>query len=100
MNVYIPQELREYEDDLHFFFDLMIRKLHLNRHKGFVDDKTIQLFFSRLQDEMAELKSAIDSEAQFDVALECTDLSNIAFLLALCCLHQTKDQFNKERTKQ
>lgn len=99
MNVYIPPELLEYEEDLHFFFDLMIRKLHLNRHKGFVDDKTIHTFLHRLQDEMTELGNAIKHESQFSIALECCDTANIAFLLALCCLHQSKDKFNEERNE-
>lgn len=99
MNLHIPSELKIYEDDLHFFFDLMVRKLHMNRHKGFVEGKSIQTFLQRLRDEIEELESAIVNESQFAVALECSDTANQAFLLALCCLLQSKDEYTKERDR-
>jgi len=97
MYVYLPDEIKQYEPDLQFFLDLMIRKLHVNRHKGFIEGKSMEFLVSRLRDEVEELKEALDRQSQFDVALECVDVSNQVFLLALACLHKSKDDFKREQ---
>lgn len=100
MYVHLPPELLEidgFEHDFHFFIDLMVRKLHLNRHKGFVKGKTLQDLTERHFNEVQELRDALQSESQFDVALEAADCSNFAFLTALACLHLDKLEYTKEQ---
>lgn len=102
MNIYIPQELKDIPDleaDLRFFFDLMVRKLHLNRHKGFVKGKELEDLYQKLLREIEELRVARVTSAQFDVTLECVDISNFAFLISMYCLHLVKPDFLEERNR-
>jgi hypothetical protein len=100
MIVYVPEELAELEEDLHFFLSLMVRKLHLNRHKGCViKDKNNEELQHHLHDEMAELRRALKVESQFNVAIECVDVANQAFLLAVRTLHLTRKEFDDDRSK-
>jgi hypothetical protein len=97
---YIPKELIEIEgleDSLHLFVDLMIRKLHLNRHKGFLEGKTIGGMLEGLHRELAEEEKALMNEAQFDIMLEAVDCANMHFLLAFMCLSMSKDTFNAQQ---
>lgn len=95
ITIHLPSDIEQYGPDLQFFIDMMVRKLHVNRHKGFVDGKTAEFLVDRLNSEILELKEALNGHSQFDVALECVDVSNQAFLLALACLYKTKDEFEK-----
>lgn len=95
MKIHIPPEIAQHEPELQFFFDLMVRKLHINRHKGFVEGRGLLDILKMLQDEVAELRYAIENESQFDVALESVDVANMAFLLASICLHAPKDQYKE-----
>jgi hypothetical protein len=100
MEVFMPKTLKaipEVEGSLHFFFDLMVRKLDLNRHKGFVDSHTVHELHKRLLDEVEELRMAINQESQFEAAIECADVANQAFLLALKIISISKDVYMKER---
>ncbi len=96
MDIHLPTEIEQFGPDLKFFLDMMVRKLHVNRHKGFIEGKTISLLANELQDEMSELMEALEEKSQFDVALECVDVSNQAFLLALACLHKSKDEWGQK----
>ena len=97
MEIYLPPELVQYEGDLRFFVDLMVRKLHTNRHKGFTEGKTLTEILNRLDGERKELGAALDKEGQFDVALESADVANFAFLLALGALRMDKATYEKQR---
>lgn len=97
VNIHLPPELEQYEGDIRFFVDLMIRKLHTNRHKGFAEGQTIHQLSVRLDAERSELEEAISTEGQFDVALECADVANFAFLLALKALRMDKAAFEEQR---
>lgn len=95
LTIHLPREIEQYEPELRFFFDLMVRKLHTNRHKGFCEDKTTGPMYHALQDEVKELEEALKEDgSQFDVALECADIANQAWLLALVALRMTKEDFN------
>lgn len=97
MNITLPAEIEHYEGELRFFIELMVWKLHTNRHKGFGEGKSVSEMFARMQDEAKELSDAISSESQFDVALESADVANFAFLTALVALRQTKEDFENGR---
>jgi len=98
----IPQELDDIPEltgDLRLFFDLMVRKLHLNRYKGFIKGKTIIDLLEQLHGEIDELHDALHSGSQFDVTLENVDCANLNFLLAFACLHRDKEEFVSEQVE-
>lgn len=99
MEIYLPKEIEHYEPEIKFFMDLMIRKLHINRHKGYGTNVTISELCSMLDDEIVELRDALCNESQFNVALEAVDVANFGFLIALVAMRQTREEFNRGRAK-
>lgn len=97
MDVHVPDDIKAYEPELRFFMELMVRKLHLNRHKGFADRDTVPIMVKALNGEVSELITATQSESQFSVALEAADVANMAFLLSLVALRQNKKDFEDAR---
>lgn len=102
MKIHLPEEIAHYEPELRFFFDLMVRKLHTNRHKGFGDDVTLEDLFKMLNAERIELMDAFNgkrNEGQFELAMEAVDVANFSFLIGLVALRMTKEDFEKARRK-
>jgi len=95
IEVPLTPELEPFEDDLRFFFELMVRKLHCNRHRGFAEGVSLNELFKGLDREVSELRDAIDTESQFDVALEGSDVANFAFLVAVKAMQMTKQDFKE-----
>lgn len=98
MQVHVPPEISEYEGDLQFFFTLMVRKLALNRHKGFGDRETIEALLNNITDEHVELCQALHAESQFAVMLEAVDVANFALLVALKTSRMTRQEFEDGRS--
>jgi len=96
MQIHIPPEIEEFAPHLQYFVDNMVRKLHVNRHKGFGDKPYVDLM-DGLEAELNELRHALERESQFDAMLESVDVANFAFLMALRAMGQSKDQFEEER---
>lgn len=103
MEIHIPEEIKHYEPELRLFFDLMITKLHLNRSKGFIEDHSLADLYNAFFSEVNELSEAHENRgkepgehSQFDYALECVDVSNLSFLMALAVLRKTKEEFERE----
>lgn len=103
MEIHLPDEVAHYEPELRLFFDLMITKLHLNRTKGYIEGKSLTDLYAALMNELGELQEAHENRgsvnknaSQFDYALECVDLSNQSFLLALAVLRKTKEDYENE----
>lgn len=94
MHLNVPDSLRPHEAKIRFVFELMIMKLDINRHKGFIDDCSPYSLFDGLKGETKELLKALGDGAQFDVALECADVANMAVLLAISCLSYSKEDYN------
>lgn len=97
LEIYLPDELEPFEPHLKFFFDLMVRKLHANRHKGFGAGVSFEQIWNGLCGETKETFDAIVNESQFDVQLEATDVANFAFLLAHRAMLIDKDQFKNDQ---
>lgn len=97
MEIHLPEELQPYERELRLLFDLMVTKLHLNRHKGFLDGMNYEKLLIELQGEIKELDGAWEKGSQFDVALESVDIGNFAVLIGIYALRMQKDEFVKER---
>jgi len=99
MEIHLPDEIEHYEPELRLFFDLMVTKLHLNRFKGYIEGKTLDELYRAFTSEVGELEEAHENRgnhSQFDYALECVDVSNQAFLLALAVLRKTKQGYESE----
>ena len=97
MNVYLPPELEPFEGDLKFFFDLMIRKLHMNRHKGFGEKSDLKSLLGGLTREEEELTDALRGESQFNCALEAADVANFAFLISSRLFRQDVASFKGDQ---
>lgn len=94
MHVQIPDEIKEYEPDLRFFFDTMVKKLHVNRHKGFCKGKRIDEMIDALEREVAEVKEALSTGSQFEAFVESADIANQAWLLGLTVIRMTRNAFD------
>lgn len=93
LRVPLTPELEPFRDDLAYFMQTMVRKLHINRHKGFAEGMSVASLISSLEHEVLELKSALKDESQFETALEAVDVSNMAFLIALKVWQMTKTEY-------
>lgn len=100
MIVHLPEEMKQWESELQLFFEIMVWKLHLNRHKGFIwSEKSLDDLLAQLKNEFDELIGALESQSQFQIGVECADVANQAFLLALRILYQTRKEFEDDRIK-
>lgn len=97
MKIHLPEEIAHYEPELQFVLDLMIRKLHINRHKGFTETETPFSLLTGLLYEYQEMKDALQDESQFAIALEAVDIANMAVLQAISALRMDKDEFEERR---
>lgn len=96
INTPLMPELEPFRDDLSYFFETMVRKLHICREKGFSEGKTINELFEGLDNEVRELELSLAAESQFQSALEAVDVANMAFLVALRVWSLTRSQYNLE----
>lgn len=97
LHVPIPPEMEAYRDDLEYFFVTMVRKLHVNRHKGVSNDTPIAVLMRGIEVETREVLKALDHESQFDAPLELADVANFAFLASRSIWHMTRAQFEANR---
>lgn len=91
VTVNLPDDMSPYADELQYFVETMIRKLHCNRHKGYTKDMNPM----RLMDlAVREIKEAHDAKGQFEFFVECADTANMAFLAAMCAIEMTRSEFD------
>lgn len=95
INTPLTPELEPFKDDLAYFFETMVRKLHCSRHKGFAENKQINDLMDGLANECAELEQALQFESQFNVSTEAADVANMAFLVAMKAWQMTKEEFKE-----
>lgn len=97
LRVPLPAEMEPYKDDMEYFVSSMVRKLHVNRHKGTSKQLSVPALIKQMKVEIDELERAIDKEGQFDAPLEAADVANFAFLTAIAIWHMTREQFEAMR---
>jgi len=95
LRVPLTPELEPFRDDLEYFMRTMVRKLHVNRHKGFAEGMDTKSLVNGLMGELMELEDALKEESQFEAALEAVDVSNMAFLVALKVWQMTKSEYKE-----
>lgn len=92
MEIILPDEIAHYEGELRYFVDSMVRKLHANRHKGFVNGLDFEKCIAGIQGEVAELEV---SKTQFEAFMEAADVANWAFLTAVYLGRMTRPEFDE-----
>lgn len=95
IDVHLPDTLAEYQYDLRLFFDLMVFKLNVNRHKN-GEGHPIEMY-NLMMGETKELLNALLHENQTEVSFEATDVANLAFLCHQYSSRMTKADFEKGR---
>jgi len=100
LRVPLPEELEPFRADLEYFFSTMVRKLHVNRHKGTSKILDVDSLVKAIRLETDELEKAIREEGQFDAPLEACDVANFAFLTSMAIWHMTRKDFDEQRKKQ
>lgn len=94
MRVHLPDEIAEYEGDVQFFVDMMIRKLHMNRNKGFAEGLDFNTAIGLIEGELRELTLAVTrGEPQFAALAEAVDVANTALLAGLVLMRATKPEY-------
>lgn len=94
MEIILPKEIAHYEGELRYFFDSMIRKLFVNRAKGFAEGLDFQRAVDLTVDELNELTAAVrGGEAQFAAWFETVDVANMAFITGLVLSRMSKDEY-------
>lgn len=96
MEIFLPEDLKPFEPDLRFFFDMMILKLRLNKSKGFGEGKTPMHQFNLADAELTELRDALMRGTQEDVLAEAADVANMAWLTALSAIRMDKLDFTRQ----
>lgn len=97
ITVHVPDDMSPFAADLGFFMNTMVRKLHINRHKGYVQGKSLVSLFEGVVGESEELRKALTDESQFAAALEAIDVANQAFLVAAKLLGMNKNDYVQEQ---
>lgn len=93
IEINVPSEMGEYEDDLRFFFEVMVEKLHENAHKGKWEYSDLAEVVRKMQEEMQELQDAMIDGDVDGVVSESADLANFALILAMVCIKGTSNPF-------
>lgn len=98
MNVHLPDVLEGQQADIKYFVDSMVRKLACNTHKGWAGPNDVPTMLAGLIDELNELELALNTEGQFAAMMEAVDVANMAMLVAVSVLGQTKEEYNENRS--
>lgn len=93
INVHLPDEIAHYEPDLRFVFETMVRKLYINRDKGFAEKLTFNEAIGLIECEVEELRVALLEESQMAFFGEAVDVANTGVLAALVALRNTKQAY-------
>jgi hypothetical protein len=99
LNVPLPPELENYRDDLEYFVATMVRKLFTNRHKGDAKSLNPRMMLARAVTETDEALEALANKGQFELATECADVANFAFLAARGAWHMTRQEYEEIRSE-
>jgi hypothetical protein len=97
MLIHLPAEMSPYEHDLSYFFETMVRKLHVNRHKGTSKDLDVPGMVRSIRRELREFEEALKRGDQFAAPVEAADIANFAFLLSAAIWQMTRVEFDALR---
>lgn len=80
--VSIPPEVEQYAPEIRRFVEAMVYKLGVHADKGKWENQTIESRLPKLQDEVAELREAIERGNMVEVMLEAADVANYALIIS------------------
>ena len=92
--IHLPEEIKTYKGELSLFINMMLTKLRINRHKGF-GNAGLTALKAGLDAELEELDVALAEGTQEQVLMECVDVANMSWLVALSALRMDKTRFNE-----
>lgn len=97
MTIILPDEMEDYERELRFFFDVMVNKLYMNRHKGMGEGLTVARGMGLLVGEVNEFFGAFKGGSQASSLDELVDVANMAWLTSLVITRATRPEFEVMR---
>lgn len=72
----------DFEPALLMFTSAMRYKLRANRHKGTWERNTVADLMQKLEEEIVELREAIESGSPVDILMESADVANFSMMVA------------------
>lgn len=69
-------------DEVKSFAQAMEYKLRRNDHKGGWEERDTATLFDRLEDEVRELRAAIEDGNPYEIVMEAADVANFAMMIA------------------
>ena len=97
IKIHLPDDVAEYGPDLEFFMSLMVRKLYMNRHRGWADNMSINDGLEGVAREFEEMVDAIRGESSFSAIVEAVDVANMALIVYLTLSRQIRPQYEAQR---
>lgn len=94
MVIHLPGVVAEYEGDIRYFVDSMVKKLAVNSDKGWVTKHDVRAVRDRIQVELNELDAALQNEGQFEALMETVDVANLSLLCGMAITKQTRREFD------
>lgn len=83
LSTFVPHELLGEKVRISRFFDAMLFKLRKNAHKSGFTEITVEEAVKRLEEELTELKEAIEEGNSIEIVLEAADVANFAMLASV-----------------
>ena len=99
LTIDIPEGLDAHRQELGLVFQIMLVKLNINRHKGFLEDANPVSLLDGMSTEFEELVDAFKHKDQFSSAIEACDVANMSVLLAILLLRYTKQEYKEIQKK-
>ena len=76
------KEVQERQEVLEWFHRAQLAKLLENAAKGTWKNESIEDLIKRMEEEVIELKEAVQSGAYTEIVRECADVANFAMFIA------------------
>jgi NTP pyrophosphatase (non-canonical NTP hydrolase) len=80
IKIELPDEIAQYQWDIHRFVDQMVHKLWVHRDKGGWDDLDTEEVFMLLQGEVDEVQDAITFGTLHELKDELADVANFCMI--------------------
>lgn len=100
LKVNVPHNLEHVVVPLKRFIDAMVYKLHIHRSKGRWEKLDLEKTLLLLEDEVKELRNAVEEGNSTDILLESADVANFAMIASSIALERMVSQIlnKKEAT--
>lgn len=93
ITVNLPDDMDPYVDDLRYFVETMVRKLHANVHKGKWEDIDVGDAVRLMRAEFYELMDALSYGQPDEIVEEAADAANFCLIISSMVLRGQKNPF-------